>query len=71
MNTFYGEAGNQTSPFFVLEVAGAVTTYGKKNIIQAQKFVENKGYRIYYGDTDSLYIAAPEYIFEEIDNPTE
>jgi DNA polymerase elongation subunit (family B) len=67
MNTFYGEAGNQISPFFVLEVAGGITTYGQKNIIKAQHYVEEKGCGVFYGDTDSLYISAPESTFKELD----
>lgn len=67
MNTFYGEAGNQISPFFVLEVAGGITTYGQKNIIKAQHYVEEKGCGVFYGDTDSLYISAPEITFEKLD----
>jgi DNA polymerase elongation subunit (family B) len=67
MNTFYGEAGNQISPFFVLEVAGGITTYGQKNIIKAQNYVEEQGCSVFYGDTDSLYIAAPESVFKDLD----
>jgi DNA polymerase elongation subunit (family B) len=51
MNTFYGEAGNKLSPFFVLEVAGGITTYGQKNIKFAFAFVKEKGCEVYYGDS--------------------
>jgi len=51
MNTFYGECGNKLSPFFVLEVAGGITTYGQKNIKKAQRFVEDHKCRVYYGDS--------------------
>ena len=55
MNTFYGEAGNQISPFFVLEVAGGITTYGQKNIIKAQKYVEENECGVHYGDSVAKY----------------
>ena len=67
MNTFYGEAGNKLSPFFVLEVAGGVTTYGQKNIKFAYAYVKEQNCEVYYGDTDSLYISMPEKVFEKID----
>jgi DNA polymerase elongation subunit (family B) len=67
MNTFYGEAGNQISPFFVLEVAGGITTYGQKNIMKAQAYVEEQGCDVHYGDTDSLYISMPEKTFCDAD----
>jgi DNA polymerase elongation subunit (family B) len=67
MNTFYGEAGNKISPFFVLHVAGGITQYGKRNIQFAYQFVRNKQCNVYYGDTDSLYLSVPESTFTEID----
>lgn len=53
MNTFYGESGNKRSPFFILQLAGAITTAGQKNIKMAQKYVEEKGCKTYYGDSVS------------------
>jgi DNA polymerase elongation subunit (family B) len=32
MNTFYGETGNHLSPFFLLQLAGGVTSAGQTNI---------------------------------------
>ncbi len=55
MNTFYGEAGNKRSPFFVMEVAGGVTTYGQKNIKFAYAFVKEKECNVYYGDSVAEY----------------
>ena len=67
MNTFYGECGNKLSPFFVLEVAGGITTYGKNNINKAEKWVLGLGCKVYYGDTDSIYISMPEHNFDQDD----
>jgi DNA polymerase elongation subunit (family B) len=55
MNTFYGEAGNRRSPFFVMEVAGGITSYGQKNIKFAYAFVKEKGCGVYYGDSVASY----------------
>jgi DNA polymerase elongation subunit (family B) len=55
MNTFYGEAGNKLSPFFVLEVAGGITTWGVRSIKLAKKFVEDRGCNVRYGDSVAEY----------------
>lgn len=51
MNTFYGESGNKRSPFFVLQLAGAITTAGQDNIKMVQKHIESEGCNVYYGDS--------------------
>ena len=67
MNTFYGEAGNSLSPFFLLQLAGGVTSAGQYNIKLVADFVHNKGFCIKYGDTDSIYLVAPNKYFLECD----
>lgn len=67
MNTFYGVAGNQMSPLFIISVAGGVTQYGRLNIKRVKSFVESEGYNVLYGDTDSLYTTPPEMKFESLD----
>ena len=50
MNTFYGEAGNSKSPFFLSELAVGITSAGQYNIDLVAKFVfRNKiwGYRFF------------------------
>ncbi|RIB12375.1 hypothetical protein C2G38_2019807, partial [Gigaspora rosea] len=56
MNTFYGEAGNSKSLFFLRELARGITSAGQYNIDLVVKFVSGKGFGIKYGDTDSLYL---------------
>ena len=67
MNTFYGEAGNALSPYFLLALAGGVTSEGQYNIKLIADFVIKKGYIIKYGDTDSLYLVPPNSYFENCD----
>ena len=67
MNTFYGESGNKLSPFFTLELAGAITSSGQDNIKFVQRYVESLGCEVMYGDTDSLYLSMPERCFDELD----
>lgn len=52
MNTFYGESGNQLSPFYEILIAGGVTTTGVKLIQAAQKLaVDNERWHLLYGDS--------------------
>jgi len=67
MNTFYGKAENSISPFFLRELAGGVTSAGRRNIKLVADFVKSKGFQIKYGDTDSLYLVCPEEFFQECD----
>ncbi|RHZ87756.1 hypothetical protein Glove_30g150 [Diversispora epigaea] len=67
MNTFYGETGNNISPFYLLELAGGVTSARQRNIKFVKKFVEGKGFKVKYGDTDSLYLTCPGECFQECD----
>lgn len=57
MNTFYGETGNNKSPLFMLQLAGGVTSAGQYNLMMIKDYVDKAGTKIYYGDTDSLYIS--------------
>lgn len=67
MNTFYGEAGNSLSPFFLLQLAGGVTTAGQHTIKLVATFAVKEGFRVKYGDTDSVYLIIPERHFEKAD----
>lgn len=55
MNTFYGETGNHRSPFYVLQLAGGVTSAGQYNITLASKIAERKGFNVKYGDSIMPY----------------
>jgi DNA polymerase elongation subunit (family B) len=55
MNTFYGEMGNVNSPMYLLELAGAVTSAGQRNIKLVADYVRNKGFGIKYGDSVMPY----------------
>lgn len=67
MNTFYGETGNKLSPFFVLAIAGGITSAGQHNIKMISDVVTKEGCKLYYGDTDSCYISCPAKFFVELD----
>jgi DNA polymerase elongation subunit (family B) len=66
MNTFYGETGNSSSPFFILGIAGGITSAGQRNIKMVIKYLRDVlGCRIKYGDTDSVYWQAPVVSYYE------
>lgn len=53
MNTFYGESGNQLSALYMKELAGAITSGGKRNLMFAHDVVSKEGCGIKYGDSVS------------------
>ena len=67
MNSFYGVTGQSDSPFYKLELAEGVTSAGRENIKLVAEFVKKKGFRIKYGDTDSLYLTCPDSYYEKCD----
>lgn len=67
MNTFYGETGFNISPFFLVQVAGAITYWGQKMLKLPKAFIEDIGFNVIYGDTDSLYTSPPEDAYAEVD----
>ncbi|RIB10232.1 hypothetical protein C2G38_2250893 [Gigaspora rosea] len=67
INTFYGEAGNSKSPFFLRELAGGITSAGQYNINLVADYVTKKSFGIKYGDTDSLYLTCPDEYYKKCD----
>lgn len=67
MNTFYGESGNQLSPFFTVGIAGSITTIGQEMLRFVAKKAEEQGFQVVYGDTDSIYSMAPPAALASVD----
>lgn len=67
-NTIYGKSGEGDLEMYALEVAAAITYCGQNMATKPMiHLVENELYcEVQYGDTDSLYIKAPWYIYEEV-----
>jgi DNA polymerase-2 len=59
MNSFYGVLGNQACRFFHPDLAGAITRTGQWILLESKRFLESRGFRVLYGDTDSLFVHAP------------
>jgi DNA polymerase-2 len=60
MNSLYGVLGAEASRLFCPPVANAITHFGQLLIRAAAEFAAGAGYRVIYGDTDSLFVDAAE-----------
>ncbi|MBN2459351.1 DNA polymerase II [Candidatus Woesearchaeota archaeon] len=56
MNSFYGVLANPTCRFYSREMANAITLTGQHIIKLTAKKVEEMGYEVIYGDTDSIFV---------------
>ena len=55
-NSFYGVLGASGCRYARTELAGAITSFGKKFLTAARDFFEERGLRVLYGDTDSVFV---------------
>jgi DNA polymerase I/DNA polymerase-2 len=56
INSTYGYLGFPNSRWYCLECAASVTALGRKHILEVKDFIEKSGYKILYGDTDSIFV---------------
>jgi len=66
MNTFYGAAGSKSNILYNISVAGATTTLSVKATKKAHSIAKEHAFFAVYGDTDSMYLRAPDSCFMEI-----
>jgi DNA polymerase I len=65
-NAFYGVFIKNTFKLFNYFVASSITEGGRENINRMKEYLENNGYEIRYGDTDSVFLETKtENILEE------
>lgn len=60
MNSFYGVLGSQGCRFYDPRIAGSITRTGHWLLNFSREFIEKKGFRVIYGDTDSLFVCLGE-----------
>ena len=60
MNSFYGVLGTTACRFYRPELAGAITSFGRTLLLWSKACFEGYGYRVIYGDTDSLFVLSGE-----------
>jgi DNA polymerase-2 len=59
MNSFYGVLGARGCRFAGSDLAGAITSLGQRILGWCRDFIEELGYTVLYGDTDSLFVTIP------------
>jgi DNA polymerase-2 len=65
MNSFYGVLGTPGCRFFDPRLATSITLRGREIIERSQRFLEEHGKQVIYGDTDSLFVKLDEKSSEE------
>lgn len=56
MNSFYGVLGSKGCRFFNPQLASSITRRGHQIIQQSRDVIEQQGYPVIYGDTDSIFV---------------
>ncbi|UCF67242.1 MAG: DNA polymerase II, partial [Acidobacteriota bacterium] len=56
MNSFYGVLATPACRFYNPRVANAITSFGRELLLWTKQQLESDGYRVLYGDTDSLFV---------------
>ncbi|MEM8929582.1 MAG: DNA polymerase II [Acidobacteriota bacterium] len=60
MNSFYGVLGTRACRFHRPAIAGAITAFGRELLLWTKARCEEHGFRVLYGDTDSLFVLSGE-----------
>jgi len=66
MNSFYGVMGSYGCRFYHPDLPNAITSTGQWLLLGSKDYLEKKGYKVLYGDTDSLFVKIKE---DEAANP--
>ena len=60
MNSFYGVLGSSGCRFFNPQLASSITKRGHQIIQLSKEVIEEQGYSVIYGDTDSVFVLLGE-----------
>ncbi|MFW8589281.1 DNA polymerase II [Glaciecola sp. 2405UD65-10] len=58
MNSFYGVLGSTGCRFFDPRLSGSITKRSHELLVTTKEWIETKGYKVIYGDTDSIFVHA-------------
>lgn len=58
MNSFYGVLGTSACRFYNPALANSITGSGKEILLWSKRWFEQAGFRVLYGDTDSLFVGS-------------
>lgn len=68
-NSFYGYTGYVRARLYIIEVANAITAYGRENIMKTKDIIEkNFDVEVVYGDTDSIFLKTKIKNLDEVKN---
>ncbi|NMH61537.1 DNA polymerase II [Alteromonas sp. MYP5] len=56
MNSFYGVLGSGGCPLYDPRLASSITLRGHEIMQQTKQWIEDAGYKVIYGDTDSTFV---------------
>ena len=56
MNSFYGVLGTSACRFYNPGLANSITGTGKEILLWSKRWFETAGFKVLYGDTDSLFV---------------
>ena len=56
MNSFYGVLGTTGCRFYSPQLASSITRRGHEIILQSRSWIEEQGFEVIYGDTDSVFV---------------
>jgi DNA polymerase-2 len=59
MNSFYGVLGTPACRFYNPALANAITSSGREILLWSKRWFETAGFKVLYGDTDSLFVHSP------------
>jgi DNA polymerase-2 len=65
MNSFYGVLGTPACRFYDPRLASSITRRGHEILHGSRAWIEARGLTVIYGDTDSLFVRAPEGNYDE------
>src|SRR5580698_1350287 len=58
MNSFYGVLGTSACRFYNPALANSITGMGKHMLLWSKSWFESAGFKVLYGDTDSLFVSS-------------
>jgi DNA polymerase-2 len=65
MNSFYGVLGTSGCRFYDPRLAASITRRGHEVIARTRSFIEERGGKVIYGDTDSLFVHLGDTVAED------
>lgn len=68
MNSFFGVLASPNSRYFNLKIGNAITNFGQEIIKLTSKKIEEMGYQVIYGDTDSVFVSLGEKYSDKLAN---